>query len=70
MANGRVTAFYADRGFGFIAPDDRGADVADLFVHVKDVANADELRRGDRVTFGIVNNARRGKKRAAEVRVI
>ncbi|MEH2468974.1 CspA family cold shock protein [Nitrobacteraceae bacterium AZCC 2161] len=67
MPTGKVTAFVADRGFGFIAPDERGADV---FVHVNNLVNADELQPGDRVQFEVVMDDRRGKPRADKVRVI
>lgn len=50
MATGTVKFFNADKGFGFITPDDGGKDV---FVHitvVKDAGMAD-LRDGQRVSF-------------------
>jgi CspA family cold shock protein len=67
MAQGVVVGFKDDRGFGFIRPDDGGGDV---FVHVRDIANADKLNRGQRVSFEIVADDRRGKPRADRVRVI
>lgn len=50
MTTGIVKFFNADKGFGFITPDDGGKDV---FVHitaVKDAGMAD-LRDGQRVSF-------------------
>lgn len=67
MAIGVVTTFIEDRGFGFIRPADRGADV---FVHVRDLANRDELKPGDKVSFEIIEDPRRGKPRADRVRVL
>jgi len=43
-----VTRYDADRGFGFISPDDGGAD---LFVHVSSVKGDGYLEQGDRVRF-------------------
>ena len=60
MAQGVVVGFKDDRGFGFIRPDDGGGDV---FVHARDIANADKLNQGQRVSFEIVNDDRRGKPR-------
>jgi len=45
---GVVARFDADRGFGFIKPDDGGAD---LFVHVSSLKGQDHLEEGDRVRF-------------------
>jgi CspA family cold shock protein len=47
---GVVARYDADRGFGFITPDDGGAD---LFVHVSVVRGADVLEEGDRVRFKV-----------------
>jgi cold shock protein len=51
---------------GFIVPDDGGAD---LFVHARDLVNADTLKRDQRVTFEIITDVRHNKPRAANVRV-
>ena len=55
------------QGFGFIRPDDGGGDV---FVHARDIANADKLNQGQRVSFETVTDEKRGKLRADRVRVI
>ena len=59
MANGTVKWFNADKGYGFIAPDNGGADV---FVHITAVQNAglDGLSENQKVTFEVEtgNNGR------------
>jgi CspA family cold shock protein len=67
MAYGVVVGFKDDRGFGFIRPDDGGGDI---FVHARNIANADKLNHGQRVSFEIVTDEKRGKLRADRVRVI
>lgn len=47
---GVVARYDADRGFGFITPDDGGPD---LFVHVSVVRDGEALYEGDRVRFQI-----------------
>ena len=42
--HGTIKNFNSPRGFGFITPDDYGADV---FFHVSDVAAEHEPRRGE-----------------------
>jgi cold shock CspA family protein len=48
-------------------PDGGGNEV---FVHGSSVVNADELKKDQRVSFEIVTDDRRGKPRAAKVRVL
>jgi CspA family cold shock protein len=67
MPIGKVSYYDAGRGFGFIIPDDGGADV---FVHANYLTNADFLKKDQRVSFEVVNDDRRGKPRADKVRVI
>ena len=62
-----MVGFKDDRDFGFIRPDDGGSD---LFVHARNIANADKLNQGQRVSFEVVTDDRRGKPRADRVRVI
>ena len=64
---GTVLHYNQDRGFGFIARDGGGADV---FVHARDLLNADELRADQRVSFEIATDHRHTKPRADQVRVL
>ena len=51
-ADGTVSWYDGDKGFGFITPESGGPDV---FVHVRALADAlPELGEGDRVTYDIV----------------
>ena len=67
MSTGRISHYDEARGFGFIIPDEGGADV---FVHANYIVNADFLRKDQKVSFEVVNDDRRGKQRADRVRVI
>ncbi|WP_129337300.1 cold-shock protein [Cellulomonas endophytica] len=65
-ADGTVTWYDAEKGFGFIAPDSGGGDV---FAHARSLAGGlAELAEGDRVTFGVVD----GEKgpQARDVRLV
>ncbi|WP_330473201.1 cold-shock protein [Terrabacter sp. C0L_2] len=51
-ADGTVSWYDADKGFGFITPESGGPDV---FVHVRELADGlPELIEGDRVTYDVV----------------
>jgi CspA family cold shock protein len=63
----KAASAYRGEGFGFIIPDDGGADV---FVHANHLVNAEFLRKDQRVSFEIVNDERRGKPRADQVRAL
>lgn len=64
---GTVEFFKEDKGFGFIRPDDGGADV---FVHHSaiDMEGFRTLNRGDRVEFELEDDPRGKGPRAAGVR--
>ncbi len=53
------------RGFGFIKPDDGGADI---FVHAKGIIGASVLQPRQQVEFESVFDSVRGKYRASDVR--
>lgn len=63
MDTGTVKFFNATKGFGFIAPDNGGADV---FVHVSAVERAGmrTLVEGQKVNFEAARDARSGKTAA------
>lgn len=66
MPTGTVKFFNADRGFGFIKPDDPGPDV---FVHMTALSpGAPSLTEGMRVTFEVGTDRKNGKTKAANVR--
>jgi cold shock protein len=67
MPTGTVANFKDESGYGFIRPDDGGANV---FVNARHVMNADALRKDQRVSFEVVTDDRRNKPRADRVRVI
>lgn len=69
VKRGKVLFFHADKGFGFIRPDDEGAK--DVFVHFSAIATQDgasnrqddlsgyrSLNRGQCVEFEIVDGAK------------
>ena len=66
MATGTVKWFNAQKGFGFIQPEDGGKDV---FVHITAVqaAGLNGLDENQRVAYEVVTE--RGKQAAANLRL-
>ena len=60
MSQGTVKWFNAQKGFGFIQPDDGSKDV---FVHISAVERAGmgHLNEGQKLSFDAVKNDRNGK---------
>ena len=66
MATGTVKWFNSQKGYGFIQPENGGADV---FVHISAVEKAglSNLNEGAKVSYEVVAN--RGKESAENLRV-
>ena len=69
MASGTVKWFNATKGFGFIQPDDGGADA---FVHISAVERAgfSSLNEGQKVSYELVADRRTGKTSADKLQAI
>jgi len=63
MASGTVKWFNGQKGYGFIQPDEGGADV---FVHISAVQRSGltALDEGQKVSYEIVQDKRTGKSTA------
>lgn len=68
MATGTVKWFNATKGFGFIQPDDGGPDV---FVHISAVERAGlrDLPDGQKISYDVVVDTRRGKSSAENLQL-
>jgi CspA family cold shock protein len=66
MQTGTVKWFNAQKGFGFIQPDNGGPDA---FVHISAVERAglDNLREGERIQYEL-EQGRNGKSAAEELK--
>ena len=69
MATGTVKWFNGQKGFGFIQPDDAGADV---FVHISAVERAGlrDLREGEKMSYEITQDRRSGKSSADQLKAL
>ncbi len=68
MPTGTVKWFNATKGFGFIAPDDGGADV---FVHISAVERAGMTSLADEMKIGYdLIEGRDGRSMAGELKAI
>ncbi len=69
MPNGTVKWFNSTKGFGFIAPDNGGADV---FVHISAVERAglNGLNDGQKISFEEERDPRKGKTSAVNLKLI
>lgn len=68
MPNGTVKWFNAQKGFGFIQPEEGGADV---FVHITALQEAglQHLNDGQKISYELVED-RRGKTAAGKLKLI
>ena len=68
MQTGVVKWFNSTKGFGFIQPDEGGADV---FVHISAVERAGipALNEGQRVSFEVERDKRSGKSSAGQLQL-
>jgi cold shock protein len=66
MATGTVKWFNSTKGFGFIQPDNGGADV---FVHISAVERAGlrGLNDGQKISYELVQDKRSGKMSADQL---
>jgi len=69
MAQGTIKKLVTDRGFGFILPEGELSIDKDLFFHRSDVQGPgyDSLREGDRVSYEVGRDERRGTPKATLV---
>lgn len=66
MPNGTVKWFNAEKGYGFIEPEEGGSDV---FVHITAVheANLTGLKDNQKITYELIKD-RRGRYSAGDLR--
>ncbi|MCB8840524.1 cold-shock protein [Aurantimonas sp. VKM B-3413] len=69
MTTGTVKWFNADKGFGFIAPDNGGGDA---FVHISAVERSgmSSLQDGQKVSYELVADRKSGKMSAENLAAI
>ena len=69
MAIGTVKWYNAQKGFGFIQPDDGSKDA---FVHVSAIERAgmSDLREGQKISFELIKDNRTGKVSADKLQAV
>ena len=67
MPFGKIKSFSAERGYGFIEPDDGSADV---FMHITKVVDDRPVQAGQRVSYELAIEPRTGQARADQVRFV
>lgn len=69
MTTGTVKWFNAQKGFGFISPDDGGKDA---FVHISALERAGigNLIEGQKLGFELVNDQKSGKMSAESLKIL
>lgn len=69
MATGTVKWFNGTKGYGFIQPEEGGADV---FVHISAVERSgmSTLNEGQRVSYELQNDPRKGKTSAVNLKAL
>jgi CspA family cold shock protein len=69
MTTGTVKWFNAQKGFGFIQPDDGGNDA---FVHISAVERAGlgDLREGQKLNYELVSDRKSGKMSADNLKAL
>lgn len=67
MQTGTVKWFNAQKGFGFIQPEDGSKDV---FVHISAVERAgmNNLSEGQKLSFDVLSDSRTGKQSAGNLK--
>lgn len=69
MTTGTVKWFNAQKGFGFITPDNGGKDA---FVHVSALERAGigDLREGQKLEFELASDQKSGKMSAESLKIL